>query len=338
MNKLKVIVEDKSVFEEQRHDNIHYINTIKQLENENLLLKADLASKQTIIELLITNSNYNENKQATLEQNNEWIKSKTQNKNTFRVNDKLLLSNRFGSLSFKNNCTIAEPDEPNEREDELENTVTIHQKSTKQKKRHDIIIDKHPERYTTPTRTVPENSSYANIVSKGKKIMLFCDSHGKRIRRNEFNKYLTNGYAHIKSFPGATAKHLNHYVEPALQENSPDVVVIMVGSNNITSRGRLQQNEIEIAEDIIKVGKTCSESGVNEIYISSVTCQYNHISTKKVSAVNELLKEMCVREHFVYISHDSIKQNHLYKDGIHLLDEGTNILANNIINSINTSF
>ena len=247
----------------------------------------------------------------------------------------LPLRNRFASLSFTNNDSPLKSNEQNEREYEL---FAKPVKSTKQTKTPKMFFDQHSERNTGYQRTYPGNSSYADIVNKCKKVMLFCDSHGKRIRRKEFNKYLVNANAHIKSFPGATAKHLNHYVIPALHDEKPDAAVIMVGTNDINRNNKIQQDEKEIAEEIINVGRKCRESGVNEIFISSITCQRNAFSSNKIKLVNESLKDMCVREHFIYICHESIKQNHLYRDGIHLLEEGTNILSNNIITSINTSF
>ena len=56
---------------------------------------------------------------------------------------------------------------------------------------------------------------------------------------------------------------------------------------------------------------------------------------KKAKETNGIVKDMCVRENFNFISNDSIREEHLWNDGLHLLDEGTTLLANNIINSLN---
>ena len=50
---------------------------------------------------------------------------------------------------------------------------------------------------------------------------------------------------------------------------------------------------------------------------------------------NYSLKEQCVLNGFGFISNDNISRTHLWKDGIHLEDFGTNILAGNFVDFLN---
>ena len=43
--------------------------------------------------------------------------------------------------------------------------------------------------------------------------------------------------------------------------------------------------------------------------------------------------KQCVLNGFGFISNDNISRTHLWKDGIHLEDLGTNILAGNFVNN-----
>ena len=58
--------------------------------------------------------------------------------------------------------------------------------------------------------------------------------------------------------------------------------------------------------------------------------------TRLIRQVNDSLKEQCVLNGFGFISHDNISRTHLWKDGIDLEDLGTNILAVNFVDFLNS--
>ena len=49
----------------------------------------------------------------------------------------------------------------------------------------------------------------------------------------------------------------------------------------------------------------------------------------------DMVKSLCDEKGYHFISNDNISREHLYKDGVHLLDNGTDILAGNFVNFIN---
>ena len=54
--------------------------------------------------------------------------------------------------------------------------------------------------------------------------------------------------------------------------------------------------------------------------------------------VNAPIDKFYKENHYGFIDHSNINSSHLYSDGLHLLELGKIILANNVINSLNTFF
>ena len=61
-------------------------------------------------------------------------------------------------------------------------------------------------------------------------------------------------------------------------------------------------------------------------------------SLRRVHEINDLLRDLCISENFVFINNDCIGKDYLWNDGIHLLNEGKDILVNNFIDSINNLY
>ena len=74
---------------------------------------------------------------------------------------------------------------------------------------------------------------------------------------------------------------------------------------------------------------------MKEVVISSILPIKNIALTQLVRQVNDSLREQCVLSGFGFISSDNISRTHLWKDGIHLEDLSTNILAGNFVDFLN---
>ena len=158
----------------------------------------------------------------------------------------------------------------------------------------------------------------------------------KGIRTKELNNHLNKFSAGIRPFPGATVKQLEHYVLPTLTDDTPDVMIIHGRCNDIDPRGKLKEiTPNEIATGFINIGKLCKEKGVNDVLISGIICRRNKYWNNKVIATNKILKQLCIEHQFTFIENENISVEQLWKDGIHLLESGKVILANNFINYIN---
>ena len=139
-------------------------------------------------------------------------------------------------------------------------------------KRPDICITEKYIKNFTPT-TVPENSTNSGVTKHGRKICVVVDSHIKRIKRNDFNKELRHGKAFFRSFTGANAKQLRHFIIPILVNDKPDAIVVHVGTNDILNHA----NHENIAHSIINIGLDCKNNGVSEVLISSIMVKKNLI-------------------------------------------------------------
>ena len=165
-------------------------------------------------------------------------------------------------------------------------------------------------------------------------VKVFSDSIPNGIRVKEFNNYIKAGNAHFKPFPGSTIKQLHHYVIPTLNDEKPDAVVIHVGINDLLSRNRNVIPEDKIASEITEIGNRCREKGTETVFISSIIFN-NRIEWERIERINQELKERCERLDFIYIENNNINAHHLWRDGLHLRENGKILLANNFINSIN---
>ena len=124
---------------------------------------------------------------------------------------------------------------------------------------------------------------------------------------------------YFKCFSGSNTKQLNYYANPTLVDEQPNTVIVHIGSNDITKFNYSKVGVKELAQRIIDVGKKCKSYGVNNIAISSILVRKNH-------DVNEVIKKV---NNNVLIS--AIAREMLWRDGLHLTNEGTNMLSNNFL-------
>ena len=118
------------------------------------------------------------------------------------------------------------------------------------------------------------------------------------------------------------------YVKPILNNDTPDVLILHIGCNDI---GNKQLPKNEIAEWIVKIGRQCKESNVNDVFISSLICRAQKRSNDKVIAVNNILKRICKLNGLEFIDNCNICAESFFEDGLHLNDDGKVILAKNFI-------
>ena len=107
--------------------------------------------------------------------------------------------------------------------------------------------------------------------------------------------------------------------------------MLHIGSNCINNQTKDRVNTEKLTGDIIISGKSCIDLGVKEELISSILPKKNIALTRLMQQVDDSLREQCILNEFVFISNHNISRTHLWKDGIHLEDLGTNILAGNFV-------
>ena len=263
--------------------------------------------------------------------------------------DKVLKSsnndNTKQSIQTTNRYTLLyrEPVEMNEEkgDNNIQNEYNKHKSIQHKERRPSPVISNYPERDLLNTKLqrsqanknrVPGNTTYNEAVKHGKKTYVMGTSMLKGIQRNDFNSNLNKCSARFRPFIGATLKQMETYVKPTLTDDTPDVLILHIGCNDVGNRN-LTDNDI--AEWIVKIGKYCKESGVNYVFISSLVCRAQFTLDKKVKSINNILKNICLENGLGFIDNKNICTDDLYEDGMHLNDDGKIKLAKNFIYVLN---
>ena len=111
--------------------------------------------------------------------------------------------------------------------------------------------------------------------------------------------------------------------------------MLHIDSNDINKQKKDIINTEKLTGDIINIGKSCTDLCVKRVVISSILPKRNIALTHLIRQVNYSLRKQCILNGFGFISNDNISRTHLWKDGIHLEDLGTNILAGNFVDFLN---
>ena len=112
-------------------------------------------------------------------------------------------------------------------------------------------------------------------------------------------------------------------------------MVIHIGSNDITKFNYNNVTAEELVHRIINIGFKCRCYGVSNIAVSSILKRSSFNINQVIYQVNNILKRLCRINDFSYICNDLVNENYLWKDGLHLTNEGSSLLLNNFINYLN---
>ena len=204
-------------------------------------------------------------------------------------------------------------------------SVTIEKKNPSQQKHHNRKDQEMPNR-------LPSTFSNA-IFRKKKKVVLFTDSILKTLSMGKFNSCINGANVQLKSFPGCKAMQLDHHTIPILQEQYYDAAGIHVGINDLLNSSSKKSVD-EICDDINKIALRCRSHNIATIFISSIAYS-TKVNLQLIRNLNGLLYNACMKCGFHFVDNGAVSKCDLWKDGIHLLETGKVIIANNFINSIN---
>ena len=232
----------------------------------------------------------------------------------------------------------------------LENRIIVVEDTTSTRKRDAKNLQKTFKRLLVVTNKYPENQDVfssskfsagvktfvGTIRSKEmKKFYIIGDSHLKRIRKDKFKECTPKARVYVKSFGSANTSQLDYYVVPLLLDAKPDNVVIHIGSNDITKFNYNNVNAEELAHRIINIGLKSTYYEVSNVAVSSILKRSSFNINQVICQVNNILKRLCRINDFSYICNDLVNENYLWKDGLHLTNEGSSLLLNNFINYLN---
>ena len=339
-------------------------NKLLEMEKRNKKLEEDLIDKEILIDHLVktlsrnsTNVLKRDKSSETdlvaeyFQQNNlknvkeDFIPFKNPSKHQpVQLRKHIQLSNRFNDL-YINDYNGYYNDNINKEDNEVTNYDMINEKQLIDSRKFSNgfrrpinVINKHPERDVLFNqkikKVVPGASSYSNITKQGKSVCIISDSITRRLNMKQFNNYVKDATVYRKVFPGGTVEEIEHYAIKILENKNIDAVILNVGSNNIINKHSTVKSDVDITANIMKIVDMCYEAGVNDVFVSGIT----RLPTNQtiVDNINELLKINANQFGYVFIDNGNIfVDKHLWKDNIHLNNDGLTILANNFIDTLN---
>ena len=137
-----------------------------------------------------------------------------------------------------------------------------------------------------------------------------------------------------QALPGATARQLNHGTITLLADNTYDATAIHVGINDLLSNVKSTN---DICKDITDISLRCRNNNIGMIFISSVAYS-SKVNLASVQQLNVLLFHECRRNGFKLVDNEAVSEIDLWIDGIHIIESGKRIIANNLIDSLNYFF
>ncbi len=170
-----------------------------------------------------------------------------------------------------------------------------------------------------------------------KRAMVVSTSITQRINVQKFRtKY--NGHVSFHRFHGGHVRHMKNYLATHLEEEQPDTVYIIGGGNDIPRGENKQFPAVEIARHIEEMGRLCKQYGVTRVCISSIMPRTDFHVQLKIWEMNNVLKDMCLQNNFEFIENKNVVlSEHVWKDGVHFNNEGTNVFFDNILECLSNA-
>ena len=135
--------------------------------------------------------------------------------------------------------------------------------------------------------------------------------------------------AFFKCFSGANTKQLT------LVDETPQTVVIHIGSNDIMESKIKQINLDDLAQKVRDIGLKCRPYVFRNMAILSILVSNSIPLNQIILKVNNILKVLCATNGFNFICNDEIGREMVWKDGLHLTNDGTAMLADNFTKYLN---
>ena len=164
--------------------------------------------------------------------------------------------------------------------------------------------------------------------------MRYFQTVPREMNIKEIFRQIQGGRIHIKTFSGAKATQLNHYVTPTLKEYSYDVAIINVSINDILSSKH--DGLDKSPRNIRKVGYTCQKYNIGKMYISAILPSAR--TNINIFGISKTLRDLCMKYNFEFVDQQQIITKFLWNDGINLLDTDKSILGQNFVNRVSNFF
>ena len=141
--------------------------------------------------------------------------------------------------------------------------------------------------------------------------MLICDSNGHQTLIDEVQQ-----------------QGMKHDIKGCLEDNSPDSIILHVGTNNLKNKESVE----DIANDIMDIAIFIRNEKTN-IFVSGITVRNDRLNDIGKS-VNSLLKRRCDKEKICFVGNANINVGILNNCGLYLNELGATCLVNNFCFSL----
>ena len=139
----------------------------------------------------------------------------------------------------------------------------------------------------------------------------------------EFNRFIKNSKAKMFNFPDASSHQMLHYLDVHLEDRQINTVVIHVGINDI-----LRDSSHSSIDGLLQNIKNISLKCKKFVYTT-------RINIGILEKIYVMIQNFCQEYGWFYVDNRNIRGKHLYRDGLHLMEEGKIILATNLIFCLN---
>ena len=130
-----------------------------------------------------------------------------------------------------------------------------------------------------------------------------------------------------------------------LKDKKPNTTIIYIGSNSITKLNYQNINAVEFTKEKVNIELKCKYYGVGLIDISSIFARSNDVIKQDLNNLNKVIKQvnfsltnLSKAYGFAFICNEYIDWNHLWRDGIHLINAGKSLLFKNVSENLNSVF
>ena len=115
-------------------------------------------------------------------------------------------------------------------------------------------------------------------------------------------------------------------------------MVVQCGGNDLPTPRNNPVPVEQIAEHIIECGDICRNHGVRDVLIGGVPTRAKNYLQERCVELNVVLKRMCEERNYTFIDNSNINSSHLHNDGVHLSNEGSELLLSNYLFYLNSIF
>ena len=134
----------------------------------------------------------------------------------------------------------------------------------------------------------------------------------------------------VRPFLSAKTIDMFDYIKPTKRDFNPDVYLLHVGTNDLSSNKSPEQ----ISMDILNLANSLKLDN-NTVIVSSIVPRDDE-NKKRADKVNIILEELCNANNVGMILHRNINpKRHLYRRRLHLNDAGVSLFVRNFRDFLN---